>query len=84
MTKARQLLSPKHRELIGSLSGRALRIPDVDVPPMPLLAPPGVIVNGEKAEGFGEIDASPGVPGCAELPPEVRPPDPGDQHEHGA
>lgn len=48
--------------LVGSLSGRAIRIPDRNPAPMPLLAEPGVIHNGAKAAGFGAIDASLGYP----------------------
>lgn len=44
--------------IIGKLSGKKITIPDVNVPPMPALAPPGVIHNGQKAENFGEIDSS--------------------------
>ncbi len=48
--------------IIGKLSGKKITIPDVNVPPMPSLAPPGVIHNGMKAEPFGEIDSSRGYP----------------------
>lgn len=48
--------------IIGKLSGKAITIPDVNVPPMPALAPPGVIHNGRKAETFGELDSSRGYP----------------------
>ncbi len=48
--------------IIGKLSGRKITIPNVNAPPMPSLAPPGVIHNGRKAEGFGEIDSSRGYP----------------------
>ncbi len=41
--------------MIGRLSGKKIAIPNVNVPPMPSLAAPGVIHNGEKAEDFGEI-----------------------------
>ena len=44
--------------IIGKLSGKKIIIPNVNVPPMPSLAPPGVIHNGKKAENFGEIDSS--------------------------
>ncbi|HEX8145273.1 MAG TPA: hypothetical protein VF553_22085 [Pyrinomonadaceae bacterium] len=50
------------RTIIGKLSGKKITIPDVNVPPMPALAPPGVIHNGRKAENFGEIDSSRGYP----------------------
>ena len=48
--------------IIGKLSGKKITIPNVNVPPMPSLAPPGVIYNGTKAENFGEIDSSIGYP----------------------
>jgi hypothetical protein len=48
--------------IIGKLSGKKITIPDVNVPPMPSLASPGVIHNGKKAENFGEIDTSRGYP----------------------
>ncbi len=46
--------------IIGKLSGKEISIPNVNIPPMPSLAPPGVIHNGKKAENFGEIDSSRG------------------------
>lgn len=48
--------------IVGSLSGRKISIPNANVAPMPSLAPPGVIHDGEQADGFGEIDASLGYP----------------------
>ncbi|HYO64025.1 MAG TPA: hypothetical protein VER08_10375 [Pyrinomonadaceae bacterium] len=48
--------------LTGKLSGTKINIPDVNVPPMPALAPPGVIHDGRKAENFGEINSSEGYP----------------------
>lgn len=51
----------KHGTIVGKLSGRTITLPDVDAPPMPALVPPGVIHNGEPAEGFA-IDASAGYP----------------------
>lgn len=50
------------RTIVGPLSGKKIVIPDVDAPPMPALAAPGVIHNGKTAEGFGEIDSSRGYP----------------------
>ncbi|HWS86847.1 MAG TPA: hypothetical protein VN282_07775 [Pyrinomonadaceae bacterium] len=50
------------RTIIGKLSGKKIAIPDVDAPPMPALAPPGVVHDGKKAENFGEIDSSEGYP----------------------
>ncbi len=34
--------------IIGKLSGEKITIPNVNVPPMPSLAPPGIIHNGKK------------------------------------
>lgn len=48
--------------IIGTLSGKKIVIPDVNLPPMPALAAPGVIHNGRPAEHFGEIDSSRGYP----------------------
>lgn len=48
--------------IIGKLSGKKITIPDVNRPPMPVLAPPGIVLNGKKAESFGEIDSSRGYP----------------------
>jgi maleate isomerase len=56
---------PGHRrtqEIVGQLSGKPIAIPDVNVPPMPLLVPPGVIHNGRNAENFPGIDPSIGHP----------------------
>src|SRR5687768_6578874 len=47
---------------IGALSGKSITIPDVNIPPMPSLAPPGVIHNGEAAKHFGTIESSRGYP----------------------
>ena len=47
--------------IIGTLSGKQLTIPNVNNPPMPSLAPPGVILNGEKAE-FDELSTTEGYP----------------------
>ncbi len=47
---------------IGALSGKELAIPDVNAPPMPLLANSGIIHNGEKSVDFGEIQANRGYP----------------------
>jgi maleate isomerase len=52
----------KAQAIVGKLSGRIITIPDVNVPPMPALAPPGVVHNGKKAENFGEIYSSQGYP----------------------
>ncbi|HEV2864299.1 MAG TPA: hypothetical protein VGX48_25095 [Pyrinomonadaceae bacterium] len=50
------------RTIIGKLSGKKINIPDVDAPPMPALAPPGVVHDGEAAVGFGGIGPSRGYP----------------------
>lgn len=50
------------QQIVGALSGRTLTIPDVNVPPMPALASPGVIHDGRMAEGFGAIDSARGYP----------------------
>jgi maleate isomerase len=50
------------RTVTGQLSGRSFTIPDVNMPPMPALATPGVVLNGRKAEGFGGIDSNRGYP----------------------
>jgi len=48
--------------ITGRLSGKRIEIPDVNAPPMPALAPPGVVYNGRRADGFGDIDSSRGYP----------------------
>jgi maleate isomerase len=53
---------PGTRTIVGSLSGKTITLPDVNVPPMPALAPPGVIHDGQKAPGFEDIDPSLGYP----------------------
>jgi maleate isomerase len=50
------------RTIIGKLSGKKITIPAVNAPPMPALAPPGVVHNGRKSESFGEVDSSRGYP----------------------
>jgi maleate isomerase len=52
----------RSQTIIGALSGKQITIPDVNVAPMPALAPPGVIHDGEQAENFGTIDSSRGYP----------------------
>ena len=52
----------KHHTLIGKYSGKTITIPNVNAPPMPALAPPGVIHDGKMAENFGDIDSSRGYP----------------------
>lgn len=53
---------PQARSITGLLSGKKIVLPDVDAPPMPSLAPSGVVHDGKKAEGFGTLDASRGYP----------------------
>jgi maleate isomerase len=48
--------------ITGKLSGKKITIPNVNLAPMPSLASPGVILNGIKADKFGEIDSSIGYP----------------------
>jgi hypothetical protein len=50
------------KTIIGRRSGKQITIPDVNVPPMPALTPPGVVHNGRKAASFGEIDSARGYP----------------------
>lgn len=52
----------QYHSIIGKLSGQAINIPNVNKPPMPSLAHPGVIVDGHEAEKFGEINSSSGYP----------------------
>lgn len=47
---------------VGKLSGKPIVVPDVNVPPMPDLVPPGIILNGKKVEAFVGIDSSRGYP----------------------
>ncbi|MBN9159438.1 MAG: hypothetical protein BGO98_19680 [Myxococcales bacterium 68-20] len=47
--------------IAGGLSGRRLRIPDVNAAPMPAIAPPGVIHDGKAIGSFG-IDPARGYP----------------------
>jgi maleate isomerase len=49
------------RTEIGRLSGKAIATADVNRPPMPALAEPGVILNGQKVERF-TIDSARGYP----------------------
>lgn len=50
------------KNIAGLLSGKTIFIPDVNTPPMPSLAPSGVILNGLKAANFNEIDVAVGYP----------------------
>jgi hypothetical protein len=40
----------------------AITVPRLDHPPMPAIAPPGVVYNGVPASGFGDLGASRGYP----------------------
>ena len=44
--------------LTGKLSGKKIRIPDVNAPPIPSIVAPGVIHDGIPAEGFGGIGSA--------------------------
>lgn len=48
--------------ITGTLSGRPIFIPDVNVPPMPSIAPPGPICNGEPTDLFDVAELSDGHP----------------------
>ncbi len=50
------------RTIVGALSGRPITLPDVNAPPMPAIAAPGVVHDGRPAEAFGGIDSSRGYP----------------------
>lgn len=62
MRASQQALQHGPRTIIGRLSGKQITIPDVNVPPMPALAPPGVILDGRPVPQFGQIDSSRGYP----------------------
>jgi len=44
------------RAFRGLVSARPVVIPDVNVAPMPMLAPPGVILNGHAVDGFRGLE----------------------------
>ncbi len=48
--------------ITGALSGQAITLPDINAPPMPSLASPGVVQDGEQVKGFGEISNGRGYP----------------------
>ena len=48
--------------IVGAISGKEIRIPDETQPPMPEIAPPGLIANGEPVPDFGSIDPARGYP----------------------
>jgi hypothetical protein len=49
-------------KITGQLLGKEIIIPEVNSPPMPSLAAPGVIHNGNPATSFGGIDSNRGYP----------------------
>lgn len=58
MTVPSAVAARSAQAITGRLSGRTIIIPDVDAAPMPMLAPPGVIHDGEPAAGFDALDAT--------------------------
>ena len=50
----------RNATITGALSGETIALPDVNAPPMPALASPGVIQDGVKIDGFGEIGSGQG------------------------
>jgi maleate isomerase len=50
------------QSIVGALSGNSITIPDANPPPMPSLAPTGVIHNGQPVPDFGRIDGARGYP----------------------
>jgi hypothetical protein len=62
----------KAHTIIGKLSGKKITIPDVNVPPMPALAPPGIVHDGTKAVNFGEIDSIRGYPDVRSFKRKIR------------
>ena len=52
---------PESQVVTGKLSGKRITLPDVDAPPMPSLALPGVVHDGRPAPGFG-LDPARGYP----------------------
>ena len=48
--------------ITGAISGKQLNIPDANAPPIPEIAAPGVILNGEPATNFGAINSALGYP----------------------
>jgi maleate isomerase len=51
------------KTIIGKLSGKKIIIPNVNDPPMAVMAPPGVIHNGTPVNGFESINTSRGISG---------------------
>ena len=62
MNDALQPAGKRGAVTVGCLSGRPLFCPAINAPPMPALAAPGVIYNGQPAEHFGRIDSRRGYP----------------------
>jgi len=58
-TRAAPLLPT--RTVVGGLSGKPLRVPDPNAPPMPAIGPSGVVHDGKGIGAFG-IDSSRGYP----------------------
>jgi maleate isomerase len=50
------------RSMIGRLSEKTILLPNVNTAPMPATAASGMICNGQRVEGFGDIDGSRGYP----------------------
>jgi maleate isomerase len=55
---AESLKNMTGQTITGTLSGRPIFIPDVNVPPMPSIAPPGPICNGEPTDLFDVAELS--------------------------
>ena len=64
-------VSAGRQTIVGRLSGKTILIPDANATPMPSLAAPGIVHDGEPVEGFG-IDASRGYPDVRSLQKEIR------------
>lgn len=52
----------KNETIVGKLSGKKIFIPDVNVPSMPSIAPPGPIYNGKNTEVLSTEELSNGHP----------------------
>ena len=61
-TIVRKLLFFERNIMDNQLFTNNITLPDVNVPPMPAIASPGIIYNGKKAEGFTAIDQTIGHP----------------------
>ena len=49
------------KTIVGSLSGKTIKLPNVNKAPMPSVAPSGFVLNGEPFTGL-QIANSPGLP----------------------